>query len=99
MHLDVQHQLRHGGKVLYQQRGWDAIEKVAGGQCPGCRQVMERADLLDLTVPPAHSTPDAALKAFQGARKQARKAAARASLASSSRILLQGLAPVSRVAM
>ncbi len=36
---------------------------------------MKRADLLDLTIPPAYSTRSAALKAFQRARKQARKAA------------------------
>lgn len=73
-------QVMNRSKPLYQQRGWDAIERVVGGQCPGCQQVIERADLIDLTVPPFGGRGPA-LKAFQRTRKQARKKAAQQTVA------------------
>lgn len=67
--------LRGGGKAVYQQRGWDAIGEAVGVTCPGCGRAMERADLIDLTIP---ADRGAALRAFQRVRKRARKAAAAA---------------------
>lgn len=64
---------RAGGKPVYQQRGWDGVGAAVGTICPGCRRQAERADLIDLTSPAGRAE---ALKAFQKARKRAKKGAA-----------------------
>lgn len=77
--LEVRKVIKRGsGKAVYQQRGWDGIVLAVGAICPGCKKPMERADLIDLTSPAGRAE---ALKAFQRARKRARKAAAAAEAA------------------